>query len=326
MTPAPALTTRDLRVGYGGRAVAVVGDRALVPGTLTVLLGRNGSGKTTTLQTIAGLLPPVAGAVRVGGDALHGLRASERARRLALVLSDRTTAGGLTAREVVALGRYPHTPLTGRLSSADRAAVAGALERVGAAAYADRPLGELSSGEAQRVMLARALAQDGPVVLLDEPTAHLDASGRASVFALLRELARLERRALLAATHELDAALAAADAAWALVPQPAAPARLHAGLPEALGLDGTLERAFGVPVGYRPSRGDPSAPAVRIAADGADRFWAEHLARRLGWRLDASGTLLERSSEGWRVDGEPVDGLEGVARALKRRGDRLGPS
>ncbi len=316
MSSHPALTAHGLRVGYGSRSVAVVGDAALQPGTLTVLLGRNGAGKTTTLQTVAGVLAPVSGSVEVGGRALHGLTVRERAQRMALVLSDRTTAGGMTAREVVALGRYPHTPLTGRLSDADRLAVGSALERTGANAYDARPMGELSSGEQQRVYIARALAQDGAVVLLDEPTAHLDAPGRAAVFALLRDLARSENRALLAATHELDAALASADQVWALVPSPGAPAALHAGLPEALGLSGILDSAFGAPVGYRPESAHQSSHVVTVSAAGVDRFWAEHLARRLGYRLGPDGIVVARVADGWRVGLDWAADLTGVAERL----------
>lgn len=313
-----ALTTHDLRVGYGSTVIAVVGDAALEPGTLTILLGRNGSGKTTTLRTVAGLLDPIGGSVRVGDDALHDLTARERARRLALVLADRTTAGGLTAREVVALGRYPHTSLTGRLSDADRDAVSRALGRTGASEYASRPIGELSSGEQQRVFVARALAQDGAVVLLDEPTAHLDAPGRSAVFALLRDLARTEGRALLAATHELGAALASADQVWALVPQASGPATLHAGLPEALGLSGVLERAFDTAVGYRPES-EQTGAGVTVDAQGADRFWAEHLARRLGFGLVEGGILVSRTANGWQVAGEKVADLDDVAERLRQK-------
>ncbi len=315
----PALTTHDLRVGYGSTAVAVVGDAVLEPGTLTVLVGRNGAGKTTTLRTVAGLLDPVGGSVRVGSERLHGLTARERARRLALVLSDRTTAGGLTAREVVALGRYPHTSLTGRLSDADRAAVSHALKRTGADAYATRPMGELSSGEQQRVFIARALAQDGAVVLLDEPTAHLDAPGRSDVFALLRDLARTEGRALLAATHELDAALASADQVWALVPSADDPATLHAGLPESLGLDGVLDRAFGVNIGYRSEVERTDAPVLTIEAEGADRFWVEHLARRLGFRAGSGGVVVARVGDGWRIGEERAIDLASIAERLAQK-------
>ncbi len=318
-TTQSALTTHDLRVGYGSTVVALVGDAVLESGTLTVLLGRNGAGKTTTLRTVAGLLDPVGGGVRVGSDSLHGLTARERARRLALVLSDRTTAGGLTAREVVALGRYPHTSLTGRLSDADRAVVSHALERTGAEGYAARPMAELSSGEQQRVFVARALAQDGAVVLLDEPTVHLDAPGRSSLFALLRDLARTEGRALLAATHELDAALASADHVWALVPSPDGPATLHAGLPEVLGLSGVLDRAFGVEVGYRAKVDRADAPVLTIGAEGADRFWAEHLARRLGFRVGQGGVVIARAPNGWRVGEEGVANLTEVAERLRQQ-------
>ncbi|GAC1595903.1 MAG: hypothetical protein NVS3B25_19850 [Hymenobacter sp.] len=180
---APLLTAEDLAVGYAirqhpPRPVAGPLSVALWPGELVCLLGPNGAGKSTLLRTLAGLQPPLAGQLRVGGAPLTSLGALERARHISIVLTDRLDAGHLTVRELVTLGRHPHTGWLGGLTAHDHAHVRAALAATGTTAFAARPVGEFSDGERQKVMLARALAQDTPLVLLDEPTAHLDLPNR----------------------------------------------------------------------------------------------------------------------------------------------------
>ncbi|WP_251061628.1 ABC transporter ATP-binding protein [Streptomyces sp. ISL-100] len=193
------LRADGLTVGYRTRAGwgrstrrAVLEDLCLEAraGELTVLLGPNGAGKSTLLRTLCGLLPSLAGGVRIGGRSIAEEPPAALARRLAVVLTDRVDAGLLSARELVALGRHPHTGFTGRLTPADHAAVQWALEAVNAVHLAERPAAELSDGERQRVLAARALAQEPDVVLLDEPTAFLDVPSRVALTVLLRDLAR----------------------------------------------------------------------------------------------------------------------------------------
>ncbi|MFE7129653.1 ABC transporter ATP-binding protein [Streptomyces sp. NPDC057638] len=210
------------------------------PGELTVLLGPNGAGKSTLLRTLCGLLRPLEGSVRVDGLDVHTTPPAALARRLAIVLTGRLDPGLLSARELVALGRHPHTGMTGRLTAADRTAVAWALEAVAATELADRPVGELSDGERQRVLIARALAQEPRVILLDEPTAFLDAPSRAALTALLHDLARQQGLTVVASTHDLELALRIADVVWLIDRQ----SRLHAGAPEDVMRSGALTAAF----------------------------------------------------------------------------------
>lgn len=206
-----AVEARDLAVGYRRHPVLTGVDLRVAGGELVCLLGANGSGKSTLLRTLVGVQAPLAGEVRIGGEPLARMSRDERARRVAVVLTEPLEAGLLTARDVVALGRYPHTDWTGRLRPADDAAVDRALRATGTWGFADRRVTELSDGERQRVMIARALAQEPELVVLDEPTAFLDVTGRVEVTLLLRELAADRGIAVLASTHDLHLALRTAD-------------------------------------------------------------------------------------------------------------------
>lgn len=220
----PLLEARKLSVGYGGRRRTVVLNginAALYPGQCAALLGPNGSGKSTLLRTLAGLQRPLDGAVLLDGADLAQLSPGDIARRLSVVLTDPIDAAQLTAWDVVALGRAPHAGFTGRLSAHDREVVRGALVAASAAPLARRPLHDLSDGERQRVMIARALAQQPGLILLDEPTAFLDLEARADIAQLLRRLTQADdgaaaqsARAVLITTHDFDLAMQVADQLW----------------------------------------------------------------------------------------------------------------
>ncbi|MFD1875064.1 ABC transporter ATP-binding protein [Hymenobacter bucti] len=292
---APLLTSKDLTIGYrtSGRATKVIAgplSLALRPGELVCLLGPNGAGKSTLMRTLAGLQPPLAGRLDLGGTPLTDLGAAARARQLSIVLTDRVEASGLTVLELVRLGRHPHTGWLGSLSAHDEAQVQAALAATGTAAFAPRPVGELSDGERQKVLLARALAQDTPVVLLDEPTAHLDLPNRVSLMRLLHRLARQLGKAILLSTHELDLALQAADRIW-LLP---ADGRLHAGTPEDLVLSGTFAAAFARDgLAFDPATGTfplhaAQGPTVQVVGEGPAAFWTRRALTRAGYTLTTS--------------------------------------
>jgi iron complex transport system ATP-binding protein len=200
-----ALALRDVSVSLRGRPVLARVDLALAPGELLLLAGRNGAGKTTLLRTAAGLVAPGAGSVEVGGRPLASLPRRELARRIAFVSQETGVPFPFTAGQLVLLGRTPYLGPLAFETKADVAAAEQALDRLGLAALADRSVLELSGGERQLVHLARALAQQAPVLLLDEPTAHLDLAHRALVLGCLRDLARAGH-ALLAVSHDLGAA------------------------------------------------------------------------------------------------------------------------
>ncbi len=242
--PEPLLSAKGLAIGYPGRKRAAVLAQGLElhlrPGEFTCLLGPNGAGKTTLLRSLSGALPPLSGNIQLQGHDLAGIAPRERARRIGVALSGTAPAGWMEARALVALGRHPYSGWLGRLDGKDRERIEWALEAVGATALAGRKIAELSDGERQKVIIARALAQETPVLLLDEPTAHLDLPNRIETMALLRRLAQECKMAILLSTHDLELALQQADRLWLLGPA----GSFCQGEPEALARKGTLAEAF----------------------------------------------------------------------------------
>ncbi|OBK85930.1 ABC transporter [Mycolicibacter sinensis] len=220
--PSPAVELADLAIGYRNRRRSTTVATGLAAqarrGELTVLIGPNGAGKSTLIRTLAGLQPALGGRVLLDGADLTGLSRDELARRVAVVLTERIDPGLLSARALVGLGRIPHLGLGARLRPEDDEIIDWALAATGARHLASRPAVELSDGERQRVLTARALAQQPGLLVLDEPTAFLDVSSRAGLFGLLRELARDQQLAVVLSTHDLELALRVADRVWLLDP------------------------------------------------------------------------------------------------------------
>ena len=186
------LEAYNLNIGYpfngGVKTVADGINFRLQGGEFICLLGPNGAGKSTLLRTLAAIQPPLSGSIRICGEDSRALSPAHKARSLGLVLTERMELGNLTVRELVALGRAPYTGWLGRLSQADEAMVSWALGAAGSASQAGRKVAELSDGERQKAMIARVLAQETPVIILDEPTAHLDLPNRVAIMRLLKKL------------------------------------------------------------------------------------------------------------------------------------------
>lgn len=212
------LRLSSLSVGYSGARGRVLGDLdvAVAPGSFICVLGRNGAGKSTLMRTLAALQPALGGGALLDDEDIVAMRPQTRARRVAVVLTERAASPGLTVDDVVSLGRQPFTGWHGRLSTDDRAQVTTALAISGASAFAGRLFDDLSDGERQRVMIARAIAQAPRLMILDEITAFLDLPGRVETMALLREQARATGAIVLLSSHDLDLSLQLADGVWLL--------------------------------------------------------------------------------------------------------------
>lgn len=207
------ISTQNLAIGYPSSNGAVANHISLEikKGELVCLLGPNGCGKSTLIKTLAGLQPAMAGTIFLQETELSVMSVSEIARRLSIVLTERVGLGNFSVYDLVALGRLPYTGVMGTLKSGDIEHIQWALEHTDSVDLAERDLLQLSDGEKQKVMVARALAQDTPLMLLDEPTAHLDLSNRISILRMLRKLVSNSGKTIILSTHELNLALQIAD-------------------------------------------------------------------------------------------------------------------
>lgn len=290
-------------VGYRARrsenCVARDVTLTLESGEFVCLLGPNGAGKSTLMRTIAGMQPPLAGRVMIDGRDLQEMPPKDRARSFGVVLTERITAGLLTSYALVTLGRYPYTNWLGRLTDNDHEIVQRAFELAGAVELAQRFVSELSDGERQRVMLARALAQQPRLMILDEITAFLDLPRRVEVMALLRKLARDTGCAMLISTHDLDLALRNADRIWLI----GRDGKLHSGAPEDLVLSGQLAAAFADEnIDFDPVRGilqarkNDGARVILVGEPSVRREWTARALERCGFRL---GSEAREPSVDW---------------------------
>jgi len=214
------LSLCSLSTGYGKRdeqqCVSHHLDASLPYGALTALVGVNGAGKSTLLRTLAGLQPSLDGQILLHGCELSTYSTAEIAKQIAIVLTERIEVDFLKAREVVEMGRMPYTSFTGRLRSNDHNAVRQAMLQTNTLQFAEKSIKALSDGERQRVMIAKALAQDAPIILLDEPTAFLDFPSKVEVLRLLSSLAHDKGKSILLSIHDIELALQFSDQLWLL--------------------------------------------------------------------------------------------------------------
>lgn len=338
------LKIRDLTIGYRSRnrttkRVAHNLNLALDAGEFVCLLGPNGAGKSTLMRTIAGMQPALTGEVWLDGVALRTLTPNQRATKLSVVLTDRTTAGLSTGYAMISLGRFPHTGWFGRLTPEDHGAIRKAIRLAGAESFSHRFVSELSDGERQRVMMARALAQEPRLMILDEITAFLDLPRRIEVMNLLRDLARGPERGILISTHDLELALRTADRLWLM----RADGVISVGAPEDLALDGSLAAAFADEgIAFDPMRGafrpsqEVAGGTVRVVGgDDMRRSWTVRAVERAGHRVAEEGRASSEnavveilSGGGWRrsdsVDSTLCATLYELVAHLRRRSETGG--
>ena len=201
----------NITIGYGSRTLIENLSATIRAGELTALVGRNGTGKSTLLRAIVGLGENYQGDIMLNGKPISSLTVAELASAVAFVSTEKVRIANLRCRDVVALGRAPYTNWIGRMQEQDKQIVEQSLTQVGMSDYADKTMDRMSDGECQRIMIARALAQQTPIILLDEPTAFLDMPNRYELCTLLCRLAHEEGKCIVFSTHELDIAVSLCD-------------------------------------------------------------------------------------------------------------------
>ena len=204
----------NLTVGYGEKAVLSDINQVLKAGQLVCLLGSNGVGKSTILRTLAGFQPPLSGEVLIDGKDLSSLSLSQRSKTVSIVLTERVEVPYMKVADLVGMGRSPYTGFFGKLTKEDKQIVGEAIEMVGITSLAERTIDTLSDGERQKAFLAKALAQQTPIILLDEPTAFLDFHAKISTLRLMQKLAHETDKTILMSTHDVEMALRLSDILW----------------------------------------------------------------------------------------------------------------
>lgn len=305
-----ALAMHNLSVGYqtGKKKLMVLQglDLNLKHGELVCFMGPNGVGKSTVLRTIAGVQKPLSGKITIGKTALQDLSVADQATSISLVLTDQINAGSMTGRELVALGRYPYIRWDVSFKKEDLVIIDQAIADAGVAAYIDKKVYELSDGQLQKIMIARALCQNTPIMILDEPTAHLDLNNRVAIINLLKELTRKTGKAILIATHELDLALQSADRLWLAgynVP-------VVSGFPEDMVLNGSIDKVFELK-GFDLKTGQLKKKSlgrkVTLEGSGHEYLWTKNALERNGYEIAMKSNfqikiLPEGSNTSWLIE------------------------
>lgn len=238
------LTTSDLSIGYkNGKSenILMEGLNLEIPhGKFIALLGANGVGKSTLIRTLANLQKALHGKVFLKEKEIKEYGSKEFARQVSLVLTDPVQSGNLNVMELVEMGRYPFTNWTGKLMTSDHEKVENAIHLCAISYLKEANLAEISDGQLQKAMIARALAQDGDLMLLDEPTVHLDANNRYTILELLRNLVTETQKSILISTHQVEIALKMADEIWLAN----CGENIKCGTPKELIENGDIERSF----------------------------------------------------------------------------------
>jgi iron complex transport system ATP-binding protein len=283
--PTPSLSLRHLKVGYGGqqKTVCLFEDLnlSLYAGQLVCFMGPNGIGKSTLMRTIAGLQKPLSGKIH-----FHQFDEKQSVSRLiSVVLTHKIVAFNMTVFEIVAFGRYPYLKWNVSLSPMDEDIINRSIAQVHIEHLAEKKVQELSDGQLQMVMIARALAQDTPIVLLDEPTAHLDLNNRVEIMKLLRRICRETNKAIMVSTHELDLALQVADSIWLTDLE----RNILTGIPEDLVLSGAFDaifqfKGFNLKTGKIEHEAQPGS-TVQLNGEGFEYLWTKNALERTGMKV-----------------------------------------
>ena len=311
------LTTHKLSIGYSKNGqtdiVQTELELQLRAGELVCLIGPNGTGKSTLLRTLTGLQKPLSGKTLIDGKELTKLKQREKAMLIALVLTDRIDIENATVYNVVSLGRHPHSNWWGSITEEEDKIIQKAIEMVHLEHKKHHNINELSDGERQRVMIAKALAQDTPIIMLDEPTAHLDLPNRVEIMLLLHRLAHKTDKAILLSTHELDLALQAADRIWLISSERG----VEFGVPEDLVFNGSFNHAFESKSYYfNADNGNfslnyPMSRKVWVSGNKTRMYWTLRALARAGYMVVEEAEMKIFVTEtGWKLKDKEIDSVE----------------
>lgn len=317
------LKTSSLTIGYTYRKIHTViqSDLNLVvkSGEMVCLIGPNGSGKSTLLRTLAGLQQPLSGKSVINGVDIQKISNKERALLISLVLTDRIDIENATVKSIVAMGRHPHTNWWGSVNKETETQVQKAILMVHLENKADKLISELSDGEKQRVMIAKAFVQDTPIIILDEPTAHLDLPNRVEIMLLLHKLAHETGKTVIISTHELDMALQAADRVWLMT----ADQGVEVGVPEDLVLNGRFNEAFRSDnYVFNPTNGNFSMnykldKQVSLQGDKTRMYWTLRALARAGYAaVEKANPAIVIENNCWMIGDNKYDSIEKLLSAL----------
>ncbi len=322
------LRTEDLSIGYaktGGAPLYESLDLSLDSGSLTCLMGTNGTGKSTLIKTLTGLIPEMSGRIAYNGDESLFRNPARRAKVFSVVLTNQSFSGLLRVWELVALGRHPYTKWTGRYSEEDQEKVEWAISAVRLELLKDRMIHTLSDGEKQRVSIARALAQETPLIYMDEPTAFLDLMHKIELMHILRKLVKECNLTLLISTHDLQLALQYSDELWLMNRV----SGVKKGLPEDLLLDGSIAEVFGnEELGFDSESGHFKGKTelkhqVSLEGDSVGVKWTKHALEKIGVGVAESevepSVLVSKVDAGrfeWSIGERKCDTLEALNRIL----------
>ncbi|MCQ2301398.1 MAG: ABC transporter ATP-binding protein [Bacteroidales bacterium] len=234
------IKTQNLSIGYNGKPLMADINVSLNAGDIVALAGPNGAGKTTLFKTLTASIKPVSGEVSLMGRNLSDYSATERASMFSLVLTDKPDDMFLKVFDIVAAGRYPYMGLLARLKDKDREIVMQSLDTVGITELAERNFISLSDGEKQKVMIAKALAQDTPIIFMDEPAAFLDYPSKIELIHLMKRLSREQGKTILFSSHDLELLLRYSDQMWLVAPKKS----LKVGSPKELVDNGIIDKYF----------------------------------------------------------------------------------
>lgn len=300
---------KDLYIGYREKTEIVILFEGLnldiKPGELVCFMGPNGIGKSTLIRSVAGLQPIIKGEVFLKGQLLNNATPDLIAANISIVLTEKVNTLNVKVEEMVGFGRYPYLDWRLNFSKDDYALIDQAVEQTHIGHLRGKKMYELSDGQAQMVMIARALVQDGDLILLDEPTAHLDLNNRVEIMNLLRKLARETGKAILVATHELDLALQTADTIWLAGLNKA----IRTGVPEDLVLDGSIDAVFQFK-GFDLKTGKVFHQANKnssyaIRGEGHAVLWTKNALERNGYSVeDTSTSIINVLSSGNKIEWE----------------------